>query len=229
MHSPESWFQYTQEHWADHNIWLILEDELLLETLVKNEKLRILDAGCGFGHLLKSIQQRSLRVESFGIDASCKMLKMGKEKLEVSSHLTCGDVMALPFNDNSFDMIISMEVIEHLPHPLTFLLEAKRVLKKGGFLIIITENRLDLTQISYKLKRETHQVAGDPTHINVLTIHELSQLFDKAEFTDVKVRAIKFWLPLFGQLKPLEKLALKMGSVPFFNLFQIGLMAVGTK
>lgn len=52
----------------------------------------------------------------------------------------CDFTKRLPFKDNSVDFIVTKNVFEHIPNPLQFLLEIKRVLRKGGKAAIITSN-----------------------------------------------------------------------------------------
>src|SRR5271155_5259707 len=72
----------------------------------------VLEAGCGTGHLSKSLQER------YGWRMT--PLDLGREGLEYArgyglGHLVQGDVTALPFAGDSFDAVVSMDVIVHLP------------------------------------------------------------------------------------------------------------------
>ncbi|MDF1527115.1 MAG: class I SAM-dependent methyltransferase [bacterium] len=93
----------------------------------------VLLVGCGSG------DDMSLDPNAFGIDLSMKSLGNTKTRFS-SSRVLQGDAQVLPFIENSFDLIICSEVIEHLPHRELFLSEAHRVLKKGGILILTTPN-----------------------------------------------------------------------------------------
>lgn len=53
-----------------------------------------------------------------------------------------GDLQTLPFTSNTFDCIVSVDVVEHLEHPADFFREASRILKPGGVLVVCTPNLL---------------------------------------------------------------------------------------
>lgn len=69
--------------------------------------------------------------------------KYGDVRLDVYRSQTVNivaDAEFLPFRDNSFDLVYSQCVLEHLPNPLNVLREQKRVCKEGGRISIITDN-----------------------------------------------------------------------------------------
>jgi ubiquinone/menaquinone biosynthesis C-methylase UbiE len=199
-----------------------------LETLVRNKKLRVLDAGCAVGCMMLSIRKRGKLVDLYGLDISHKVLVVGKNRLEISNNLICGDVMLLPFKQETFDLVTAIDVLEHIPNSRAFFQETKRVLKTGGILVLTTPNRLDITQLSFVLRGREHHVTG-PKHINIVDKQRLQAYMLRSGFINVKVRAMKFWIPFLGRLRLFERLALKMGSMPFLNQFQIGLIAFGRK
>jgi ubiquinone/menaquinone biosynthesis C-methylase UbiE len=75
------------------------------------------------------------------IDLSANMLKVGAENLSkagVRSQISLEliDAKAMPYPDNYFNMVISNSIIHHLPDPLPFLQEVKRVLKPQGAIFL---------------------------------------------------------------------------------------------
>lgn len=90
----------------------------------------ILDAGCGNGRFF-------IRPNTIGLDYSEPLLKEASTR--PNAGLIRGDVHALPFRDGTFDAVLSIAVLHHVStaeRRLTALCEARRVLKKGGRLLI---------------------------------------------------------------------------------------------
>ena len=102
---------------------------------------KILDAGTGTARIPMAISQMRPTWELTGIDLSANMLKVGAEnvsKAGVGSQIKLEliDAKAMPYPDNYFDMVISNSIIHHLPDPLPFLREVKRVLKPNGAIFL---------------------------------------------------------------------------------------------
>lgn len=102
----------------------------------------VLDAGSGEGYGVHLMAETAARV--VGIDISRDAVEharatYGRQNLEFQ----VGSVDALPFEDGTFDVVVSFEVIEHLEPQLqaAFLREAQRVLKREGLLVISTPNK----------------------------------------------------------------------------------------
>lgn len=101
----------------------------------------LLDAGCGTGFSSYLLSQKKERV--VGLDLSPLFLKKGAEKYRGKNLLrTAGDILNLPFRDETFDLVGSYLVIETIPDVQKGLDEMARVLKKEGTLIVIAANLL---------------------------------------------------------------------------------------
>ena len=106
--------------------------------LLKDIKSKtILDIGCGEGSLLKMLQDKNNKV--FGIEASetgqlaCREKGIDCISLDISRE-------KFPYPDNSFDIVLCLEVMEHLENPYHCLGEIKRVLKEEGLFITSIPN-----------------------------------------------------------------------------------------
>lgn len=98
------------------------------------DKEEILDLGCGEGTRLSLISKKGI-----GIDISKKAIGIAKKEFPKLNFLV-GDLERLPFKDNSFDLVYSAYVFEHLTNPEKVIEEVKRVLKTNGDLVIICPN-----------------------------------------------------------------------------------------
>lgn len=110
-----------------------------LKTLCElNKDALYLDCGCSDGKLTMSLAKKIKTKKIFGIDVDQKAIKLSKKKgIEVIS----GDLnRTMPFKEETFDVITAVEVIEHLYDTDTFIKELYRVCKKGGYVLIATEN-----------------------------------------------------------------------------------------
>ncbi len=90
---------------------------------------RVLDAGCGSSLIVQSLNN------AIGMDFNYAKLRFLRR---YGMPLTNASAFALPFKDNSFDCVISSEVIEHLPYDEVLFSEMNRVLRPGGMLILET-------------------------------------------------------------------------------------------
>jgi SAM-dependent methyltransferase len=94
---------------------------------------RILDLGCGKGDDVRR-HRFSSEVVSIDVSKSCCVQTKRKNKVET----ICSDAEKLPFISNSFDGVLSNQVIEHVNDDKEFLKEVRRVLKDRGKLVIST-------------------------------------------------------------------------------------------
>ncbi|MGC1304929.1 MAG: bifunctional 2-polyprenyl-6-hydroxyphenol methylase/3-demethylubiquinol 3-O-methyltransferase UbiG [Caulobacteraceae bacterium] len=107
------------------------------------EGLRLLDIGCGGG--LLSEPMRRLGFEVTGIDASAKNIGVAsahaaEQGLEIAyRNITVEELLAA--GQPPFDLILNMEVVEHVSDPGRFLRDASHLLKPGGLMVVATMNR----------------------------------------------------------------------------------------
>ena len=112
----------------------IVYEELLSEPC--HGKLA-LDAGCGTGWFSQAAEQRGARVVA--LDLGPRLLARVAQKCHAMR--TAGSILELPFADDTFDLVISSEVLEHIPDAGGAIREFHRVLKPGGVLLLTTPNK----------------------------------------------------------------------------------------
>lgn len=152
-----------------------LHQRLLKPYLVAPDLIRgdLLEIGCGEGrgiaHLLPAVSSYAAIDK---IEAAVERLRQQYP----SGKFVSGHLPPLPYADQSFDAVVTFQVIEHIQDDVLFLREINRVLRPGGVALITTPNRpLSLSR--------------NPWHIREYTADELTQLA-KRFFTHVNMRGI---------------------------------------
>jgi ubiquinone/menaquinone biosynthesis C-methylase UbiE len=101
----------------------------------------VLDAGTGTARIPILICQKCPQLQIIGSDLSRNMLLIASKNVEQAGlqkqiSLELADSKQLPYQEGKFDMVISNSIVHHLPDPLPFFLEIKRVLKPNGAILI---------------------------------------------------------------------------------------------
>lgn len=133
-----------------------------LEYSVDNVR-NVLDAGCGAGYLLRVLRAQFPLARIFGVDYCLELLKVSLENKFSSSYLIGLDLHNLPFRSNTFDIIYSIQVIEHLALPEEFIKECWRVLNPNGLLALTTPNP---TGLAARILKDRWQ-GSKPDHISL--------------------------------------------------------------
>lgn len=127
-----------------------------------NPKAKILDAGCGEGHLLKKIDELNNNYSLFGIDCTNVAIAKAKERCSTAI-IANGELEKTNYENNYFDIITCTEVIEHIINYELVFEELQRILKKDGLLIITFPNEFLWTFCRFLLRRKPLKV---PDHVN---------------------------------------------------------------
>ena len=118
--------------------WVKSRNAAFISLLEFNPKAKVVDLGCGNGEFTLRAKEKIGCDEIIGVDADEERLNEAEKKgIAVVNH-DLND--ALPFKDNSFDVVISNQVIEHLYYPVKFMREVYRILKPKDYAVISTEN-----------------------------------------------------------------------------------------
>jgi SAM-dependent methyltransferase len=168
------------------------EIENISNLLVRNECKRILDLGCGTGRHLIYLAEKGF--ELYGLDSSPTGLAVILQKLykkNLTAHLSLHDILDLPYEDNFFDALISIQVIHHnkTNNIRRTIREISRVLREGGILwvtIPVTKNEPSTKQ--KEIEPGTFiplngEEKGLPHHY--FKKHEISSLFKDFTILDV--------------------------------------------
>lgn len=102
-----------------------------LRLLEIKEGFRVLDLCCGTGDILEIIEKKYKNVELYGLDFSEQMIKMAESK-NINAEFVVSNAENIPYDDNSFDIVISSFGLRNVQDKQKVLAEIFRVLKKDG-------------------------------------------------------------------------------------------------
>ena len=150
---------------------------------------RVLDAGCGSGrHLTEAF--RSQGVQVVGIDREHEDLVKARNMMRCMQKegeggdgawgVFSADLTRLPFSDQSFDVVICSEVLEHIPDDSQAIDEIIRVLKRGESLVVSVP-RFFPEKICWMLSRSYRNEPGG--HVRIYKKQALIRKLEKAGFT----------------------------------------------
>ena len=162
-------------------------------TLPKDKALCVLDLGCGTGVVIRQLTKMLHSDSKFhGADISVELLSE-------AARLSDGDVIqwqhldtgALPYEDESFDVITMHTLLSHVPDPVSVLSEARRVLKKDGRLIVLDADHAGTTynQPDYETTRRIDHLLTTAIATNPDICRQLPKLLKASGYTLVDHRA----------------------------------------
>src|SRR5689334_12884999 len=157
---------------AEENYWFRRHEvvyQRLAERCVDRE---VLEAGCGEGYGADLIADVARRVVALDYDeATVAHVRARYPRVDIKH----GNLAELPLADQSVDVVVNFQVIEHLWDQAQFVSECFRVLRPGGVFLVSTPNR-----ITFSPGRDTPL---NPFHTRELNAAELTELLQDAGFT----------------------------------------------
>ena len=187
-----------QRFWHRNKLWVL--DQI---TPIEKDHV-VVDVGCGSGNLtLHSAEKCKLAI---GLDPSesavqfCNSINPNAHSIFLPA---AGD--ALPFRSESVDVVLFVEVIEHLDEPMKIISEIWRILKKGGLAFVTTPNYAfpSLWPPVEWLADQSRMVAkmgGGEQHVQKFSPHSLADLFQKAGFETLHLGTFYHFSPFASLL-----------------------------
>jgi ubiquinone/menaquinone biosynthesis C-methylase UbiE len=157
---------------------------------------RVLDVGCGSGAVTRDIAKRvGSRGLVVGLDPSPALLAVARELAQQTGLGDCvefreGSALRLPFPDRSFDAVVCVTVLSHVPEGEAAIPELVRVLRLGGRLGVFDLDT-DMTASTHPDRALTRRIvaaASDATAVNGWLVRLLPSLFQRAGIVDVRAR-----------------------------------------
>lgn len=172
----------------------------ILEELKKVDFENLLDVGCGTGPMIELLTQEYPDKHYIGLDLTPKMIETANAKRLPNTTFMVGDSENLPFEDESFDVVICANSFHHYPNPQRFFDGVRRVLRPGGYLIL-----RDYTSSAFVVWLMNHiemPIANLIGHgdVRCYTVKKIREFLKNSELIPVKIeKQKKFRLHLIAK------------------------------
>jgi 2-polyprenyl-3-methyl-5-hydroxy-6-metoxy-1,4-benzoquinol methylase len=162
---------------------------LALAHLGDVTSLQVLEIGCGVGEFSQLLAERGARV--IGADISPLAIEETGHRLEryEGTEAIVADICAVPFRDESFDLVVSLETIEHSSDPRKALAELVRLTRRGGRLIV-----------------------SNPNYVDFIGLYRLAKQISGRQFSEAG-QPINKWTTLLGTVSRLKRLGCRIDIV----------------
>jgi ubiquinone/menaquinone biosynthesis C-methylase UbiE len=184
------------------NDWLKIQESqslalynIVLKALALTRDCTLLDVGCGAGMFCELAALRG--TSAMGLDASNGLLNLARHRALRSTFFE-GEMEALPFVDQTFDVVTLLNSLQHATTPLKVLIETRRVLRPGGRVAIAAWARPEQCQIADYFRALDELLPIDspntPAAFSFSTEGAISKLVARAGFSKMlEAQALTIW------------------------------------
>ena len=147
---------------------------------------RVLDLGCGAGRFVAAL--RDAGADPVGVELADAALERARRNVPGADLRAMTD--EIPLEDSSVDLVWCSEVLEHVADTVAFLTETRRVLRRGGRLLVTVPDHGLVRRTGIALLR--HEAHYDPLgqHLRFYSRRSLTVALDATGFTDVRLAAL---------------------------------------
>ncbi|MGL5080993.1 MAG: methyltransferase domain-containing protein [Microcoleaceae cyanobacterium] len=212
------------------------------QNSITPEFSQILDVGCGIGgstlYLAEKFMARATGITLSSVQAKRATERIAAAGLQPQVNVQVADALQMPFADNAFDLVWSLESGEHMPNKIRFLQECYRVLKPGGLLLMATwchrpvgGGAKQLTEAERKHLAEIYRVYALPYVISLPEYEDIATRvgFQEIQTADWSTAVAPFWTVVIDSTFRLESIIglLSSGWTTIQAALSLGLMSRG--
>jgi 2-polyprenyl-3-methyl-5-hydroxy-6-metoxy-1,4-benzoquinol methylase len=136
----------------------------VVDALREADAKTVLDLGCGEGYVLAALHAAQLNGDFTGIDLSAEALEHARARLPETVHLERADARSLVDEGRSFDAVLMLEVLEHIPDPSVMLPILERLTRR--WLILSVPNEPFFRGLNFMRGKHLTRWGNDPEHVN---------------------------------------------------------------
>lgn len=160
------------------------------------EPISILDAGCGEGFSLAKLAEKGIGKDLLGIDGSEVALELGHQ-LFPSLNLTQGNIYSLPYKNDSFDLVVCTEVLEHLQNAEKAVSEVLRTTKKYAIFSVPHEPFFMLC--NFLRGRDILRLGNQIEHINHWSFFTFKKFIQNNNVEIIKIKLPFPWIMILAK------------------------------
>ena len=193
--------QWHAAHPTGQGPWYEMARTLLTRTPTLLRDSQVLEIGCGQGDFSAWMATQGVQ-RVVGEDFSATAVEHAKRSHQAPQlSFGVGDIEAIAHADGAFDLVVSCETVEHVPHPARAVRELARVLRPGGTLILSTPNYLSIIGLYrlYLLLRGRKWDEGGQPLVN-WTMHPRTITWIKRAGLSIESTQGDIWnIPVYGR------------------------------
>lgn len=164
---------------SENNWWFVSRNDLIVRLVNKyssDKNVKILEIGCAQGYLIERLRDIGYKNAS-GVDVDKGLINKAKAK---GLNVLCMDIMNNNFDDESFDLIICSDIMEHIKDEYKFVSEVKRILKRNGVAFVFVPAFMFLWSYHDEINR----------HYKRYKASDLKKLFSENGF---EIEKLSYW------------------------------------
>jgi len=191
---PVDYYQKGIEGNIFQRIWHNNKLKIVLRFIPGSPKT-ILDIGCASGWFISKISKKFPKAKCYGVDIYDKGIRYAK-KIYPKIEFKVADAHKIPYKENTFDLVICTEVLEHVDSPKSAMFEIKRVLKEEGLAVIELDSGNLLFSLVWYIWRKFWGKVWKDSHLRSFNIKKMEKMIISCGFSILRKEKFNFGMAM---------------------------------